>query len=142
MPSSMHQWLLLWIARKMIADGYAIGGYDGVSPQGGPLNQLPPPFVVGGRRPDVWGEDRLRQHIAFGEAKTSAGLRATYARRQLSAFCSARDRRTGRLCAIYLGVPRSAAGLLDALLADLRMGSAPHVRRICIPDCLLESDLQ
>ncbi len=142
MPSSMHQWLLLWIARKMIADGYAIRGYDGVSPQGGSLNQLPPPFVLGGHRPDVWGEDRRRKLIAFGEAKTTAGLAATYARRQLSVFCAARDRRTGRLCAVYLAVPGSAAGLLDALLADLRLGTAPHVRRICVPDCLLESELQ
>ena len=142
MPSSVHQWLLLWIARRMIADGYSIGGYDGVSPQAGPLNKLPTPFVLGGHRPDIWGEDRDSGLIALGEAKTLVGLGATYVRRQLSVFCSARDRRTGRLCPVYLGVPESAARLLDTLLTELRLSNALHVRRLFIPDCLLESELQ
>ena len=74
MRSSSHQALVLWIARKMAADGFVLSGYDGSVPQGGLWNCLPRPAEFGGVRPDAWGIKPATGELAVGEAKRSSTL--------------------------------------------------------------------
>ncbi len=85
MPSSIHQWLLLWIARKMIADGYAIGGYDGVSPQGGPLNKLG--YVRLGRFEKALGHLLSKNGVSWRRATALAAYPSQSALMLLAYMC-------------------------------------------------------
>jgi hypothetical protein len=137
MPSLQHQWLLLWIARKMTFDGYLVGGYDGVSPHGGLWNRLPRPFEIARVRPDVWAISAGGQ-LALGEAKTAADVDTRHTRAQLLVLNGVRRRQTGQRCRIYFAAPRSAAARVDRVLIDVGLLRARHLVRIDVPDCLLE----
>jgi len=137
-PSSTHQALLLWAARKMARDGFAIAGYEGESPQGGIWNLLPPPPTVGRVRPDAWGCDRTGARIAFAEAKTAADIDTDHTREQLRAFARVRSGPTGTTAVLYLAIPRSAAPALDRVLAELGLVGARELVRVHVPDILLE----
>lgn|SRR6185295_6564595 len=140
MPSAAHQWLVLWVARKMVFDGFQLRGFEGPAPRGGRWNVLPGPFEIAGARPDVWGIRAGSGEVAVGEAKTSDDLARVHTLAQLQAFGRLIQRRRGAVCRLYLGVPRSAAGILDRVLERLGLAGAPHVFRLHVPDCFLSDD--
>jgi hypothetical protein len=137
MPSSAHQWLVLWVARKMAADGYTIAGYDGPTAQGGLWNRLPIPFEIASVRPDVFGICKQSARIVVGEAKTVDDVFSRHTVQQLRILGHLRDPRSSELCTLYIAVPRSAAYALDRVLVSTDLISARHVVRLHIPDCLL-----
>lgn len=136
MPSAVHQWLVLWIARMMVRDGYVLSAFDGPAPQGGVWNLLPVPPTIGGSRPDVLARKANGTRLAFGEAKTEADLHSLHTQQQLRNFAAELGRRDAVL---YVGVPRSAAWSLDRAL--IRAGLMPSSRlvRLHVPDVLLEA---
>jgi hypothetical protein len=138
MRSTTHQWLLLWIARKMAADGFLIRGYDGPTPQGGEWNSLPRVFQVGGVRPDAWGMRTETHQMAIGEAKTVEDLESQHTQKQMRVFGRLLERGSSRLCRLYLATPRSGVYALDRCLARAELLGARHIVRLHIPDCLVE----
>jgi hypothetical protein len=137
LPSSAHQRLVLWLARKMVADGYLIAGYEGPTEQGGLWNRLPAPFEIAGVRPDVFGMRAQGTWMAFGEAKTAEDVFTQHTLRQLRVFGHLRDHRNGEHCPLYIAVPRSAAWALDRALVSVGLINASYLLRLHIPDCLL-----
>ena len=135
MPSAAHQTLLLWAARKMASDGFCLAGYEGASDQGGEWNDLTNPPTLAGVRPDAWGFDGER--VAFAEAKTARDIDTAHTRVQLLIFARTRMKDTAAACRLYLAIPRSAAPLLDRVLAELRLVGLPDIVRLHIPDVLL-----
>jgi hypothetical protein len=140
MPSSAHQWLVLWLARKMAADGYAIAGYDGPTEQGGLWNRLPVPFEIAAVRPDVLGICAQGTRVAVGEAKTVEDVFTQHTLGQFRVLGNLRDRRSEEPCALYIAVPRSATRALDRALLSTGLINARHVLRLHIPDCLLAEE--
>lgn len=138
MPSSEHQWLLLWVARKMTHDGYFVRGLEGPAPQGGLWNHLGWPFAISGMRPDAWGISPLSGQLAIGEAKTAGDLGSSRTLMQLRLFGYSFQRNTQTHCPLYIAIPRSAAPRLDQALIRAGLAGRPHVMRLHIPDCLLE----
>jgi hypothetical protein len=137
MPSSTHQSLLLWIARKMTVDGFLVAGCEGSMPQGGLWNKLPPPFELAGVRPDACGIAPTTGEVAFGEAKTYQDIDTRHTRNQLCVFGRLKHRNGRTMCRLYIAVPRSAAALLDRVLLDVGLLGARHVVRLHIPDCFV-----
>ncbi len=133
MPSAEHQTLLAWAARKMAYDGFLVAGYEGSSEQGGFWNALGAPPTLAGARPDAWGYHGER--VAVAEAKTLADIDTRHTREQLKRF--ARLRTVDGFCRLYVSIPRSAAPILDRVLADLGLISAPNIVRLHVPDVLL-----
>jgi hypothetical protein len=140
MPSNSHQSLLLWIARKMTADGFLVAGCEGSMPQGGLWNALPPPPDMAGVRPDACGIAPLTGEFAFGEAKTLHDLDTAHTRRQLRVFGHLVQTDGRKVCRLYVAVPRSAAGLLDRVLGQVGLLGARHVVRLHIPDCFVSGE--
>jgi hypothetical protein len=142
MPSTTHQWLVLWAARKMTADGYIVSGCDGRTPQGGLWNALASPFVIAGVRPDLWAVSPTSGRIAIGEAKTPNDIVNGHTRHQLSVFARLLQTKDNSLCRVYLAVPRSAATLLNRMLRGLNMEKDEHVVCIYVPDCFVAANEQ
>jgi hypothetical protein len=137
MPSNCHQWLLLWVARKMTADGFVLGGYEGPTPQGGLWNALPQPFQIHRVRPDAWGVRPLSFELAIGEAKTSRDVGTEHTRAQFLIFGRLLQRGSSKPCQLYVAVPHSAATALYRVLAQTRLLGRPNVSCLIVPDCLL-----
>jgi hypothetical protein len=135
MASTQHQWLLLWLARKLTADGFTIRGFQGPTPQGGLWNQLRPPFEVGGYRPDLWGS--LKRSVAFGEAKTLEDIDTAHTRAQLCAFAKYDNRPLAPPSLVYIAVPRSGAYVLDRVLVATGLLGSAQLRRLHVPDFLI-----
>ncbi len=136
MQSQTHQWLVLWLARKMLRDGYVVHGVDGALPQGGLFKAAPPPLNFAGVRPDVWGSGP-KDRIALGEAKTADDLSSRHTFAQFAVY--------SQLCLIqgvtmYVAIPRSAAQQLDRLLAATALIQRPGIVRLHIPDCFAPSE--
>lgn len=140
MPSISHQWLLLWIARKMAADGFILTACDGRMPQGGVWNVLPRPPEFAGVRPDICGIDPDSGNFAFGEAKTYQDVDTAHTRKQLLIFGCLKPLEGGNACRLYVAVPRSAAGILERVLGQIGLLGATHVVRLYIPDCFLTEE--
>jgi hypothetical protein len=136
MPSAAHQTLLLWAARKMMRDGFRLGGYDGRSIQGGAWNGLDAPPTVAGVRPDAWGYDGAR--LALAEAKTARDVDTEHTRTQLRAFLRLGNRTATPPWRLYFAIPRSAAPSLDRVMAELGLVSSADIVRLHVPDILLE----
>lgn len=137
MESNSHKALVLWIVRKMAADGFVLSGCDGSVPQDRLWNCLPRPAEFSGMRPDAWGIMPNTGDIAFGEAKTAADIDTLHTRRQLGIFGRLRSRRRKSPCRLYIAVPRSAAPILDRTLVQVGLLGAKNVVRLHIPDCLV-----
>lgn len=135
MPSPAHQTLLLWAARKMAADGFRLAGYEGQSDQAGGWNDLGNPPTLAGVRPDAWGFDGER--VAFAEAKTARDIDTAHTRVQLLIFSRTRMKDTAAACRLYLAIPRSAAPLLDRVLAELGLVGLQDLVRLHVPDVFL-----
>jgi len=140
MPSNSHQSLLLWIARKMTADGFLVAACEGSMPQGGLWNALPPPPDMAGVRPDACGMAPLTGEFAFGEAKTLQDIDTAHTRKQLRVFGHLTHTDGRKVCRLYVAVPRSAAGLLDRALGQVGLLGARHVIRLHIPDCFVRGE--
>jgi hypothetical protein len=138
MPSTAHQTLLLWIARKMVSDGFRLTGYDGPTPYGGAWNLLPPPFEIAGVRCDACGLASDTWEIGVGEAKTSDDLASEHTKRQLRVFGHLVHKESGAPCRLYIAVPRSAVYALDHALIKTNLIGARHIIRLHIPDAMLE----
>jgi hypothetical protein len=136
MAGTLHQTLLLWAARRMMADGFLVAGFDGTAERGGWFNALPAPFVMRGRRPDAWGADGGTSLIAFAEAKSAGDILAGRTVDQLRTFGAIRMK-SGVKCPLYVAVPREAAPKLDAALRAAGLTSARNVIRIHVPEILL-----
>lgn len=121
----------------MAMDGFAIGGYDGPTPQGGVWNALPMPFEIESVRPDVWGIDLSDGKIAIGEAKSANDILCSHTNEQLRVFGHLQERDGRRRATLYIAVPHSAAGLLDRALVRAGVAAGQHLVRIHVPDCLL-----
>lgn len=137
MPSLQHQWLLLWVARKLTHDGYVLRRYEGPTPQGGLWNHLELPFGFQGYRPDAWAIHMDSGQIAIGEAKSASDILSHHTLAQLRVFGHAKQRSTGERCPLYVAVPRSAANVLDQALKRTGLIGSSHVHRLHIPDSLL-----
>jgi hypothetical protein len=137
MYSSSHQALVLWILRKMVADGFVPSGCDGSVPQGGLWKSLPRPLVFAGVRPDAFGVATSTGEYAIGEAKTAMDIDTLHTRKQLTVFGRIRAEHGKSPCRLYLAVPRSSAPTLDRVLSDVGLATAKHVVRLHIPDCFL-----
>jgi hypothetical protein len=139
MPSSLaHQTLVLWGLRGMTRDGFRIAGVDGTVPQGDFAESLAAPPVVAGVRPDAWGLAEEDGTMAFVEAKTESDIDNQHTRQQLRVLGNLRMRDSGRSCPVYLAIPRGAAYALDRVLIDLGLLRAKHIRRMHVPQALLE----
>jgi hypothetical protein len=136
MPSDAHQLLLLWGVRRMLADGFSIAGFDGATGEAIELSGLPAPFELEGVRADAWGIENETGLIGFAEAKTARDINNNHTRKQLRILGRARVR--GSLCPLYLAVPRACAYDLDRVLIDTGLIGARHIRRIHVPQVLLE----
>lgn len=137
MPSNSHQSLLLWIARKMAADGFLVAGCEGSLPRGGMLNALPPPPELAGVRPDACGVAPSTGEFAFGEAKTFQDIDTPHTRKQLRVFGRLMQTDGKTACRLYVAVPRSASDVLDRVLGQVGLLGARHVVRLHIPDCFV-----
>jgi hypothetical protein len=140
MYSFSHQSLVLWIVRKMQADGYVLSGCDGTVPQGGLWNALPRPYEFASVRPDACGILPATREFAFGEAKTPADIDNSHTRKQLRVFGGLVDKHGRKPCRLYLAVPRSAAPALDRALRQVGLLGATHVVRLHIPDCFVSEE--
>jgi hypothetical protein len=140
-PSLEHQWLLLWIARKLTHDGYVVGRFEGPAPHGGLWNRLELPFDFQGRRPDAWAIHMTSGQIAIGEAKSASDLLSRRTLRQLRLFGRAVQRGTEIRCPLYIAVPQSSTRALDVALTRTGLIGRPHVHRLHIPDVLLGAPL-
>lgn len=137
MPSSVHQWILLWLVRKMTADGFIVATCDGPLPQGGAWNALPKSIDTFGVRPDACGIVPDTGAFAFAEAKTHADIMNEHTRTQLRIMGRVVSS-AGRDCRLYVAVPRSAAPVLDRVIHDAGLHGTPQLIRIHVPDCLLQ----
>jgi hypothetical protein len=139
-PTVAHQWLVTWIARKMMFDGYLIGGFDGPAPHGFVWNALPRPFELHGVRPDVWGINVSTGALAVGEAKTSNEVDTQHTREQLRVYSRLRRRVGHDICRLYFAIPRSTVFALDRVLLDVKAFGSARLVRLHVPDCLLEDN--
>ena len=130
MPSAIHQWLLVWIARRMTRDGFVVSGFDGLAPRGLEWTALPTPFEFRGVRADAWGQRTAGRLIAFGEAKTVDDVDTHHTRQQLAILGKTRMKGVGTPCPLYVGVPLSAVYDLDRVLIDVGLLGAKHVIRV------------
>jgi hypothetical protein len=138
MPSHAHQSLLLWGVRSMMSDGFRIAGFDGRIDQAGELNRLPAPIEVQGVRPDAYGISREDGILGFVEAKTHRDIDNQHTRCQLRVLGYARMRDGKHRCSLYVAIPRSCAYALDRVLLDVGLLRSKHLRRIHVPDILLD----
>jgi hypothetical protein len=141
MPSLEHQWLLLWIARKLTHDGYIVQCFEGPSPHGGLWNHLEFPFEFQHRRPDAWAIHMTSGQIAIGEAKSAGDICTHHTLSQLRVFGRASQRGTDARCPLYIAVPLSATRALDSALTRTGLIGRSHVHRLHIPDVLLRAPL-
>jgi hypothetical protein len=122
----------------MCADGLKVAAFDGPSDQGGIFNELDEPIGVRGVKPDVWGLDERGELAAVGEAKTAQDIFNRHTIGQLKVFGHLRRRHSANCLTLYVAVPRSATLDLDRALVFAHLAGAPHVRRLHIPDVMLE----
>jgi hypothetical protein len=139
MPSTVHQTLLLWVVRKMVWDGYRVAGYDGKSELGGAWNELAPPPILSGVRPDAFGFDTHTGRVALAEAKTAEDILTAHTRLQLKTYVRIRTV-TGEACWLYIAVPRSAAPFLDRVIAEVTLSLTNEIIRVHVPDVLLKGE--
>jgi hypothetical protein len=136
--STAHQALVMWAIRKMQADGFVPIAYDGNVPQFDCKRRLHYPPNLGGLRPDVLAFSPIMGSFAFGEAKTEHDLNSDHTRSQFRRYAAITSESSFSGTALYVVAPRSAAMALDRLLCDVGLIAVRYVRRLHIPDCLIE----
>src|SRR6267142_2093478 len=129
MPSADHQWLVVWLARRMRRDGFNILGADAAGYASRIEEGLPPSMCLGPIRPDVIAMNKGRT-IAVGEAKTVRDISNAHTSCQLAAALAMRSR-SGQRVAVYLAFPR--AGLRAAARLIVGLGLRASLRIILVP---------
>ena len=142
MASEAHQWLLLWIVRKMVADGFLLSNCDGSLPQGGCWKGLPQPPEIDGFRADARGVLPETGELGLGEAKTSHDIDTPHTRQQLRVFGNLKGSDGKSVCRLYVAVPRSDVTVLDRVLRDVGLLGAPNIVRLHIPDCFVTGEVR
>jgi hypothetical protein len=137
-PSVTHQTLVMWALRKMQADGFIPVAYDGDLPQFDCQRRLQHPPIVSGVRPDAFAFSPSDGAFAFGEAKTVEDIESTHTKQQLLSYARMTHRLGAEGARLYLVVPRSASTALDRVLVQVGLSAAKQVRRMHVPDCLVE----
>lgn len=99
---------------------------------------LPLPPTIHGIRPDASGWHASDEVQAFVEAKSARDVDNAHTRKQLRELATLRSA-SGKLCTLYLAIPRSAAYALDRVLIDLGLLRAANIRRLHVPTVLLEN---
>lgn len=122
----------------MIADGFRIAGFDGRIDQAGELNGLPAPIELRGVRPDACGVSAADGTVGFVEAKSANDIDNRHTRQQLRVLGFACMGDGEIRCPLYVAIPRSCAYALDRVLIDVGLIGSKHVRRIHVPDILLD----
>lgn len=123
----------------MSADGLKVSAFDGPIDQGGVFNELARPFALLGLKPDIWAIDRSGRLAAVGEAKTAKDVCNSHTVAQLKLFGHLRQRKSAKFCRLYIAVPHSATRALDRVLVAARLAGAAHVRRMHIPNAMLQA---
>lgn len=141
MPSSAHQWLLVWNARRMVKDGFMVSGFDGNAPRGEEWSSLPAPFTFCGVRADAWGQRDSGQMIAFGEAKSFHDIDTLHTRRQMEVLGKMKMKGSTAYCPLYISIPRSAVYELDRVLIAVGLLRATNLVRVHVPDVFLKDTL-
>lgn len=134
MPSDIHQWLIVWLCRKMARDGYTplyADTYDLAKYV--PSNTKCSP-ILGCIRPDVIGFNDRTKRLAFAEAKTAGDILNRHTRMQLEMLLQLRDK-SGRSAAIYFGFPRSSWQEAAKLIFQLRLNK--RIKLLPIPDVII-----
>lgn len=134
MPSETHQWLVVWLSRKMARDGYTpiyadaydLAKYIPSNPKCSP--------ILGSIRPDVIGFNNRTKRLAFAEAKTAGDILNRHTQMQLETLLQIRDR-CGRFAEIYLGFPRSSWSEAAKLIFQLRLNE--RIKTLPIPDVII-----
>ena len=136
MPSDAHQWLVVWLSRRINGDGFSLVGADAGRAssliRGTPLCSV----SIGVVRPDVIGVSQGDRSIAFGEAKTAGDLNNAHTWNQLAVMLGARDSR-GRRPKVYLAFPSSCLKVAAKSLMKVGLQAAVRVTLVPIPDVLL-----
>jgi hypothetical protein len=123
----------------MAHDGFALTAVDGTIPRSGEFANLPTPPVIQGVRPDAMARHSREGIFGFAEAKTARDVDTSHTREQLRVLAFTKMQGHEGFCPVYLAIPRSAAYSLDRVLIDLRLLGKSHVRRIHVPEVLLEA---
>lgn len=137
-PSTAHQTLVMWAIRKMQADGFVPMACDGNVPQFDDERRFHCPPNLGGLRPDAFAFSPLINSFAFAEAKTEDDIDSDHTRRQLRRYAAVISDSRLQGSRVYIAIPRSAAMALDRVLRNVGLVTARQVRRLHIPDCLIE----
>ena len=106
MPSSVHQWLVVWLARRLTRDGFQLLGSDA----GEYRKYIGGAGVAGwglvAVRPDLLAIHKESRILGLGEAKTVADLNNDHTRQQLATMLTMGDG-SGRPAKVFLTFPRS-----------------------------------
>jgi len=137
MPSAVHQWLVVWLSRRILRDGYSVLGADAGAFASRLLPRPAPSIAIGPIRPDVIGIVKRKRLLAVGEAKSANDLANDHTLVQLAAMLCMRDAH-GRLARVYLAFPSSSLATAARMLLSLGLENALRVTLVPIPDVLLE----
>ena len=136
MPSEIHQWLVVWLCRRMERDGYAIVGADAYNSASLLPRLVSHSLVLGHFRPDAIALHRDSSRMAIGEAKTAHDILNTHTWKQLGAMSCLNDQR-GRRATVYFAFPRSCLEAAAKMVLRLGIRPALRIKLISIPDTLL-----
>lgn len=136
MASAKHDFIVAMIARKMREIGFEIIYMEGRYKDVNKVKFEIPPTILR-HRPDVVGQ-KGKVNFCVGEAKTERDLLSRRTSEEFSDFLSLVSTNSGNR--LFIGIPSSAKGVLQDLLAKL--GVIPHKQLavIYVPDLLLPSD--
>jgi hypothetical protein len=139
MVSDRHDWLVVWLTRRMERDGF-LPVYADVR---GPTYWLPEGIaritspIKRPVRPDIVALKLRPRMLAVGEAKTAKDLENSHTSEQLAAMLSMRGPRRIR-ARVYFAFPRSALAAATRIALSLGLTAALRVNFVPIPDVIVE----
>lgn len=133
MASNKHQFILGLVIKKMRETGVTVYGIDGSYPGlFGEKIQIPPQILR--HRPDAIGT-RSDGQVCIGEAKTENDLANARTHEQLQDFASVEI--NGKLCELFIGVPKSSEDVFRKVLEKMGLKDIANLHLLCIPDELI-----
>lgn len=135
MPSGAHEWLVVWLCRRMTADGFKVLFSDKMARKCS-ASALPVAPIIGPIRPDALAIAPASRAIAMGEAKTGGDLANPHTLLQLRTMLGFRDPQ-GCPAEVYLAFPCSARAIASRTILTLGLHNALRIRTVSIPDVLL-----
>lgn len=113
--------------------GVTVYGIDGSYPGlFGEKIQIPPQILR--HRPDAIGT-RSDGQVCIGEAKTENDLANARTHEQLQDFASVEI--NGKLCELFIGVPKSSEDVFRKVLEKMGLKDIANLHLLCIPDELI-----